>query len=842
MPIPSSYYLPELPQSLAGLAELSLDLRWSWDHTADALWEQIDPSLWAQTHNPWLILQNLGKKQIAALTRKQSFRKILDTTLQKHQGYLTHPAWFAQTYPQPPFVRVAYFSMEYGLSEALPIYSGGLGMLAGDCLKTASDLGVPLVGIGILWQQGYFRQHLNPQGEQLAQYPYNDPVQMPVIPLRDKNDEWVRIAVPFPGRKVILRVWQAQIGRVLLYLLDSNDPVNDPADRSITAELYGGGPETRLQQEICLGLGGWKLLEELQLSPDICHLNEGHAALVTIARAQSYLQKNQCDFFTAWDATRAGNIFTTHTPVAAGFDRFAAELFTHYLSGMSEELPESAQNLLALGRTNPSDPSEPFNMAWLAIRGSMVVNAVSALHGMVSRRLFQPLFPHWPEAEVPVTYVTNGVHMSSWDSEKADELWEKHSGKTRWLTDTSSLADDLQHASDQEIWELRNDNRQKLIAFARQRLLMQRSRQACSPAHREEANSVLDPDLLTLGFARRFTDYKRTNLLLTDTNRLYQLLSHPHFPVQLVIAGKAHPQDEPGQRMIQQWIQFIHQHPDLNQRIVFLEDYDMLIAEHMVQGVDLWINTPRRPWEASGTSGMKVLVNGGLNLSELDGWWAEAFGETVGWAIGDRQEHGNDPAWDQMEASKIYQLLEEQIVPLFYQNRDTHGCPCKWIRMIRNSMAILTPRFSCNRMVREYVEKLYVPATKMLANRNTQQQLASIRTWKEQLQLHWNHLRFGELAITEEQNETICSVPVYLDDLDPSFIAVELYADGINDQEASITAMIQGEELVASPHTYIYTCALPKPHRNISEYTPRVIPKNLACFVPLEAQNILWYR
>ncbi len=842
MRIPSSHFLPELPQSLAGLAELALDLRWSQDHSTDVLWEQVDPLLWKKTHNPWIILQNLGKKQISDLTHKRSFRRLLDVTIQKHQEYLTGQSWFDQTYPHSSIARIAYFSMEFGLSEALPIYSGGLGMLAGDCLKTASDLGVPIVGIGILWQQGYFRQSLNQQGEQLAQYPYNDPGQMPVIPLRDENEEWVRVTVPFPGRTVTLRVWQARIGRVQLFLLDSNDPVNAPNDRAITAELYGGGPETRLEQEICLGLGGWKLLAGLQLPPDICHLNEGHAALVTIARARSFMMKTQSDFATAWDATRAGNIFTTHTPVEAGFDRFTPELFLHYLRGMPEEFPEEAQKILALGRTNPDDPSEPFNMAWLAIRGSILINGVSCLHGTVSRRLFQPLFPRWPEQEVPVTHVTNGVHMSSWESEKTDELWEKHCGKTRWLTDTSSLADDLQHASDQEIWELRNHNRQKLIVFAREQLQWQRAHQSCSPEHMEEANSVLDSDLLTLGFARRFTDYKRPNLLLSDPDRLYRLLNHPHFPVQLVIAGKAHPQDQPGQRMIQQWIQYINEHPGLSQRIVFLEDYDMLIAQHMVQGVDLWINTPRRPWEASGTSGMKILVNGGLNISELDGWWAEAFEETVGWAIGDRQEHGNDPIWDQQEAIRIYQLLEDQVIPLFYQNRDANGCPCNWIARIRNSMTKLTPRFSSNRMVREYVEKLYLPATTLLTGRKTQQQLALIRTWKEQLQSHWNHLRFGELTITEEQDVTVFSIPVYLDGIDPATIIVELYADKMEGQPAQIIAMTQGEELASSHHAYPYTCTLAKPHRNINEYTPRVIPKNSACLVPLETQEILWYR
>jgi starch phosphorylase len=841
MTIAPCYLLPSLPEPLAGLAELALDLRWSWSHAADVLWERIAPELWQATRNPWLILQNVSNEVLDRLSQDQAFVALLDHFIAGHRQRLAAKTWFSSSYPQPPFGQVAYFSMEFGLSEALPIYSGGLGILAGDCLKTASDLGVPILGIGLLWQQGYFRQSLDDCGRQQEFFPYNDPTQLPVAPVRDQHGEWLRVELPFPGRSVLLRAWEAQIGRVKLYLLDSNDPLNSPADRGITSELYGGGPEMRLQQEICLGIGGWFLLRRLGIQPEICHLNEGHAAFAILARAHSHMCDHGTDFRCALTATRAGNIFTTHTPIAAGFDRFAPELLARYMEGAPQAFGVDSDTVFALGRENPDDPREPFNMAWLAIRGSILVNGVSRLHGTVSRRIFQPLFPRWPENEVPVTHVTNGVHTPSWDSQDADRIWTESCGKERWLGDLQDIESRFQSVTDQALWALRANARQQVIGFARARLERQSAAAHADEETVQRAGLALDPNALTIGFARRFTAYKRPNMLLADPDRLYRLLTHPHFPVQLLIAGKAHPQDGAGKVMVQQWTQFIHQHPELAGRVVFIADYDMLVAEQLVQGVDLWINTPRRPWEASGTSGMKVLVNGGLNLSELDGWWAEAYAPELGWPLGDGREHDTDLAWDAHEAEDLYRLLEEEVVPLFYHNRDANGCPCGWVAKMRASMSRLTPRFSSNRMVREYVEQLYLPAVQIAAARAERSQVERICQWQGELAQHWERIHFGELQISQDAGMLHFQVPVYLDDLDAASIAVELYALATEGQNDEVLPMTQGEALEGAVNSYSYRCEIAV-RRPASDYTPRIIPRMAGCQVPMEAQQILWYR
>ena len=505
------------------------------------------------------------------------------------------PAWFQKSHSGSPLTCAAYFSMEFMLSEALPIYAGGLGNVAGDQLKTASDLGVPVVAVGLLYQQGYFCQVIDKDGSQQALYPYNDPGQLPITPVRQSNGEWLRLKLDLPGYPVWLRAWQVQVGRVKLYLLDSNDLANFPAHRGITSELYGGGPELRLQQEIVLGIGGWRLLHALGIQPEVCHLNEGHAAFAILERARTFMNETGQPFEVALAVTRAGNLFTTHTAVAAGFDRFAPALIEQYLAGYAEQkLGIALHDLLALGRQNPNDLSESFNMAYLAIRGSGAVNGVSRLHGKVSRHLLEPLFPHWPEDEVPVGHVTNGVHMPSWDSATADELWTEACGKDRWLGTTESLEQDIRCVSDSRLWQFRNVARKSLVDYARERLPKQLT--ASGASHEEVAGvkQLFSPNALTLGFARRFATYKRPNLLLHDPERLLRLLTIPERPVQLILAGKAHPEDRAGQALICEWIRFIRQ-PKIRPHVVFLSDYDMLLTEHLVQGVDVWINTPRRP-------------------------------------------------------------------------------------------------------------------------------------------------------------------------------------------------------------------------------------------------------
>jgi starch phosphorylase len=533
------------------LSELALDMRSSWNHASDQIWRQLDPVLWELTHNPWLVLQTVSRDKLEKDLAEANFRETVDKLIRERRGAATAPAWFQQTFPQSPLNCVAYFSMEFMLSEALPIYSGGLGNVAGDQLKAASDIGIPVVGVGLLYQQGYFRQIIDRDGAQQAVFPYNDPSQLPIAPLRRQNGEWLRLQLDLPGHPIWIRVWQVQVGRTKLYLLDSNDMANYPPYRGITSELYGGGPYLRLMQEVVLGIGGWRLLAELGIEPDVCHLNEGHAALAALERARRFMAANGTSFEVALEVTRAGNLFTTHTAVDAGFDRFTPALVEQVLGGYTrEKLGISLADLLALGRQNREDETESFNMAYMAVRVSGSINGVSRLHGQVSRRLFQPLFPRWPEDEVPVGHMTNGVHMPSWDSPAADDLWTKACGKDRWLGSTGNLEQQIRAIPDADLWKLRTDARAVLVSYARGRLAGELTASGASAETVKDTSHLFDPKTLTLGFARRFAAYKRPNLLLHDADRLLQLLTNAERPVQLIMAGKAHPADQPGQALI----------------------------------------------------------------------------------------------------------------------------------------------------------------------------------------------------------------------------------------------------------------------------------------------------
>jgi starch phosphorylase len=833
--------LPIEVKGFDSLAELALDLRWSWNHAADELWQQLDPALWELTHNPWVVLQTVSRDQIERVSADPIFHKRVGELVRDRRQEMEAPAWFQQNHAQAPLTCVAYFSMEYMLSEALPIYSGGLGNVAGDQLKSASDLGVPVIGVGLLYQQGYFRQVIDKDGGQQALFPYNDPGQLPVTPLRCPDGEWLRLEIALPGYSVWLRAWQVQVGRVKLYLLDSNDAANYPAHRGITSELYGGGPELRLQQELLLGIGGWRLLRALGLQPEVCHLNEGHAAFAVLERVRGFMEETGQPFEVALAVTRAGNLFTTHTAVDAGFDRFTPDLIQQYLGAYAEQkLGITLKDLLALGRQNPDDSEENFNMAYLAIRGSGAVNGVSRLHGKVSRNLFAPLFPRWPQDEVPVGHVTNGVHTPSWDSAAADDLWTEACGKDRWLGTTETMDQDIRRVSDARLWQFRTAASQSFIEFAREHLSLQLTASGMSPEAVDETKHLFDPNALTLGFARRFAPYKRPNLLIHDPERLLRLLANPQRPVQLILAGKAHPADQAGQDLIREWIQFIRR-PEVRPHVIFLSDYDMLLTEHLVQGVDVWINTPRRPWEACGTSGMKVLVNGGINLSELDGWWAEAYTPEVGWALGDGQEHGDDPSWDAAEAAALYDLLEQEVIPEFY-TRNMQGIPTAWVARMRESMSRLTSQFSANRAVREYTEQHYLQAAATYRKRAVDKGAvgAQIVNWKHTLEQNWDTLRFGEMKIVNDAGRHVFEVEVYLGRLDPNSVRVELYANGVNGGEPERQEMTRGQQLMDA-NGYIYSAQVPS-KRPPADYTARVMPQQDGVAVPLEAARILWQR
>ena len=823
------------------LLELALDLRWSWDHGADEIWRPLAPELWDLTRNPWVILQTVAPGKLKELAADVEFRTRVETLAQEMRTSRSEAAWFQKTQAQAPLTTVAYFSMEFMLGEALPIYSGGLGNVAGDQLKDASDLGVPVVGVGLLYQQGYFRQAIAADGSQLPLYPINDPAQLPITPVRDASGEWVRLQIHYPGYPVWVRTWQAQVGRLKLYLLDLNDPANPPIVRGITNELYGGGLEMRLKQELLLGIGGWRMLRALGINPEVCHLNEGHAAFAILERALDCMRETGQNFEVALQVTRAGNLFTTHTPVEAGFDRFPPNLIWQYLGPYAENyLGLSYHNFMALGRQDPSDDREPFNMAYLALRGSGAVNGVSQLHGKVSRTIFQPLFPRWPQDEVPIGYVTNGIHVETWDSQASDDLWTKHCGKERWLGETSQVEKVIRGVSDQEIWAMRQASRHTLVEYARQRYARQLAASGGSQKEIDQAGKILDPEVLTLGFARRFATYKRPTLLLHDPERLIRLLTDPRRPAQILIAGKAHPADGAGQEMIRQWVHFSRR-PEVQGRVVFLSDYDILLSEQLVGGVDVWINTPRRPWEACGTSGMKVLPNGGLNLSELDGWWAEAYSPQVGWALGDGREHGDDPAWDAAEAAALYDILENEVVPLFYA-RNADGLPLDWLAKVRASTTTLTARFSANRAVRQYTTEYYLPAAAAFEARRANQSALGIRiaNWRRQLEEEWHSISFGDLQVETRDGQHHFRIEVVLGRVEPEAVQVELVAAEPEDRIWR-QPMARGDKLLDREGGYMFTAQVPAT-RPAGDFTPRLVPFFPGVAVPLEIPLILWHH
>lgn len=828
-----------LPPELEPVAGLALDLRWVWNHATDRIWEALSPEVWHQTRNPVLVIQNTPRSHFDELARNAGFVARVRSLARAQAEYLARPSWFQQGNTLERPLSIAYFSMEYGITDALPLYSGGLGVLAGDHLKTASDLGVPLTAVGLFYREGYFRQMLDAAGKQLEVYAINATESMPVRLVTDDEGTPLRVTIELPGRNLRVRIWRATVGRVALYLLDSDDPLNSPFDRGITAKLYGGDRETRLMQETVLGIGGWRALRALGVEVDVLHLNEGHAALATVERARTFMEQHGADFFTALWATRAGNVFTTHTPVPAAFDTFPVPLLYKYGLDYARSCGLEPGQLLGLGRIDAHDASEPFNMAYLAARTCARINGVSELHGRVSRRIFAPVYARWPEQEVPVSHVTNAVHVPSWDSPWADHLWTEACGKERWLGSPRQLTDAVARLTDAQIWDFKAMERRDLVDYARRRLQRQLGQRGEGEDLRALARDALDPNVLTLGFARRFTEYKRPAMLLSQPERLERLLTDPAHPVQLIIAGKAHPHDEQGKGFVRQWAEFVRR-PAVRARAVFLEDYDMALAEQLVQGVDVWVNTPRRPWEASGTSGMKVLVNGGLNLSELDGWWAEAYAPDVGWALGDGEEHA-EAQWDGSETAQLFDLLEQRVVPEFY-SRDAEGIPRAWVARIRASLAGLTPRFSSNRMLAEYLQQLYLPAAQAHWQR-LEHDLGLARDlarWYRGLRHHWQALHWGNVDLQTTELGHEFRVQAYLGDVPPDAVSVQLYAEARPGAAQEVHSLTRDRPLSGAAGGFLWVGTVPA-GRPARDYTPRIVPSHPAARVPAEAAFILWY-
>jgi len=843
-----------LPERLVALHELAFDLRWTWSHEADALWQRVDRTTWQRTRNPWTVLNATTGERFEALTADREFLADLDRWQAARQAYLSHVGWFARHPQTETLPAVAWFSMEFGLGDALPLYAGGLGVLAGDFLKSASDLGMPTIGVGLLYRHGYFRQILDAAGRQHEAYPANDPADMPIEAMHSADGCRVRVSLSLPGRTVWLRVWRAIVGRTKLYLLDSNDPENGPVDRGITGSLYGGGTENRLLQEIALGVGGWKLIADLHPEVEICHLNEGHAAFAVLERIRLFAEAHNLTFAEALWATRAGNVFTTHTPTAAAFDRYPIQLLRLYgqawLQSLNAETRLSRQlkpdHIIALGR---EASGQYFNMAYLACRGSAHCFGVSRLHGAVSRWIFRDLFQRWPIDEVPFQHVTNGVHVPSWDSAAADTLWTAACGKMRWRDAAEDACGLVEKIDDETLWTARAAARAELVHKVRARLRTHLSGRGMQEDIVRQADTVLDPNVLTIGLARRFTNYKRPDLLLWDRARLERLLTHDVRPLQLVLAGKAHPDDEGGKRAIQAWHGFAQETRN-RRRVVFLEDYDIGLAQDLVQGVDLWINTPRRPWEACGTSGMKVLVNGGLNLSTLDGWWDEAYAPDVGWAIGQRDgtnatvlndgDADNTAARDNADAEELMALLETIIVPEFYQ-RDAKGIPRAWVARMRRSMTTLTLRFSATRMVQDYVDQAYSPAAQMLRARVTDNTRLARRmaAWAERVTRQWPDIHIGQPSLAATEDGPAMSVPIYLGELTLSDVRVEAYAEAMSADgpEAAVLHPVEGVSGAIGGHVFVGPISTKRP---LNDYTVRVMPSFAGIRVPAEIGLIRW--
>ena len=794
--------VPSLPEELSGLTAIAYNLWWTWEPEAIELFRRIDRELWSETrHNPVKMLGVLQQKRLEELLGDDGFMAQLQRVNNRFQDYLEGKTWYQKARNGEKNCSIAYFSMEFGLHESLPIYSGGLGVLSGDHLKSASDLGIPLLGVGLLYRQGYFRQYLNIEGWQQEIYPENDFYNMPLRLERDADGVPLTIIVELEERKVSAHIWRVQVGRVPLYLLDTNLERNVWEDRKITAQLYGGDQEMRIKQEIFLGIGGIRALRMLGLDPPVCHINEGHAAFLALERIRLLMEEKRLSFSEAREMVTAGSVFTTHTPVQAGIDHFQPELVEKHLGRYYRGLGLSREEFLGLGRQNPKNSHETFCMAVLALRLTGHQNGVSRLHGTVSRGMWKNIWPELPEEHFPLTSITNGVHTKTWLSSEMAGLIIRYLG-TRWLDDPADfdIWRKIHQIPDAELWRTHERCRERLVTFARKRLKAHLLHVGATAKEISSADEALDPEILTIGFARRFATYKRGTLLLRDLDRLDRILNDPVRPVQIIVAGKAHPADFEGKELIRQ-IRQVSMEERFRHRILFIEDYDLGVARRMVQGVDVWLNTPRRPLEASGTSGMKVAFNGGLNMSVLDGWWPEGYRGDNGWAIGKGEVYEDLEYQNEVEGRAIYDLLEKEIAPLFY-DRGADGIPRGWLARMKASIESLCPVFSTERMLQEYTDTFYLPALNAwkALDENDQSLARELALWKVEMRRLWSEVRVegieaetaGEIPVGERIQ---VQVRVGIGEIPLNNLSVAVYS-GILDARDVI---VDGEETPLAP-------------------------------------------
>jgi starch phosphorylase len=840
--------IPRIPDRLKDLLRIAMNLWWTWDPEAIDLFRRLDRVLWERCYGrPIRMLGLVSQERLAELTADEGYLAHLDRVGSKLSSYTERSTWFGQTHAGAN-LRVAYFCAEFGIVEGIRLYSGGLGILAGDHLKSASDLGIPMVAVGLLYRRGYFRQYLNADGWQQEEFPEADYHTLPLSLERRDDGRPVTIEVEFPGRKMQAQIWRAQVGRIPLVLLDADIDGNPPEDRAVTGYLYGGDRDLRIRQEILLGVGGIRALASLGIEPTVCHINEGHSAFLVLERIRHLMQRHGTSFAVAREVVSASTVFTTHTSVPAGIDVFAPELMDRYFAAYSGQLGLGRDAFLGLGRQNPSDPNEPFSMAVLALRLSGAANGVSVLHGRVSRRMWTGLWPGVPVNDLPIGSITNGVHVRGWLSRDMAELFDAYLGP-RWISHPAdhSVWERVEQIPDAELWRTHERRRERLVAFARRRLRTQLEQRGAPPAERERAEEVLDPKALTIGFGRRFATYKRATLLFRDPERLARILGDPQRPVQIIYAGKAHPADNEGKDFIRQVVHFARR-PEFRQRVVFVEDYDMKVGRYMYQGVDVWLNTPRRPLEASGTSGMKATANGAINISVLDGWWDEAYDGTNGWAIGRGEEYEDVSYQDQVESQAIYQMLEGEVVPMFYA-RGRDGLPRDWIRRMKSAMRTVCPTFNAYRMVREYTERLYLPAGQSWERLGADglQRARALAAWKERVSSHWKEVAVravtsDTLVPLEAGNTRPVRAEIALGSLRPEDVSVVLYSGPLTGG-GEITPPTVSEMKVEGrlqAGAYLYSGMLQARTTGLHGFRVRILPASEDLANPLAMNCITW--
>jgi starch phosphorylase len=835
--------VPRFPERLLPLKHMAYNVIFSWNSEIRDIFQRIDPKLWSESnHNPVGLMSRVSQKRLDELDKDTGFVSELEEVAHRFDMYMNAPSLNEKN------ACVAYFSAEFGLTTCLPIYSGGLGILAGDHLKSASDLNIPLVAVGLLYQTGYFQQYLNNDGWQMERYIPNLYDNMPITQVLDSEGKQVKVYVRFIDRQCAIAVWRIQVGRIPLYVMDTDLDENPPDLRGTTAALYGGDKENRIRQELVLGVGGLRALKAMGITPTVIHMNEGHSAFSALERINILRKDHNLSFDAAKELVQASTVFTTHTPVPAGNDTFAPDLARRYFEEYAKDLGISWPVLLGYGRMNPRDEGEPFGVTPLSLRLSAHANGVSKLHGLVSRNMWQSIWPKTPVEDTPIDYVTNGIHVSTWASREISRLYTRYMGQD-WKEDPDpfQIWKHINSIPLSELWRAHCHCRERLIAFSRRTLLKQLKRQGAPLAMQQSAMELLSPDTLTIGFARRFATYKRATLIFSDPDRLSKILNNPERPIQMIIAGKAHPADNEGKAFIKQIIHFSREERFHN-RILFLENYNIHLASLLSAGCDVWLNNPRRPLEACGTSGMKALANGVLNLSVLDGWWDEGYGPDYGWAIGNGEVDPDQQYQDLTESQALYNLLEHQVAPTFY-SRTPDGLPVDWCEMMRNGLRDLMPRFSSHRMVKEYYDRFYLRCSERwnLLSASDFQAAAEQAAWCHKLRTSWNDVAVLDLkgdAANEKivGQKVLISTRIRLGELKPEDVTVEVYYGSMDHQGefADRDTLPLSAVKSTDPGVYLYEANIDCQKTGRFGYTVRVMPSREKLGNPFVLGLVTW--